>query len=69
MISYHPDTAPACGQQRSNAFRNLCEQRINVLSQLPAARMPFAVDIAKFTPGVALSITVIGTAKIPYQTN
>ncbi len=63
MVGHHPNAVPTGSQQGADAFCNLCEKRVDVLGQLPAARMPLAVDVAEFAPRVALTVTVLGTVQ------
>jgi hypothetical protein len=63
VVGHHPNAVPTRSQQGGDAFCNFCEKRVDVLGQLPAARMPLAVDVAEFAPRVALAVAVFGTVQ------
>jgi hypothetical protein len=63
VVSHHPNAVPTRSQQGGDAFCNFCEKRVDVLGQLPAARMSLAVDVAEFAPRVALAVAVLGTVQ------
>ena len=63
MVGHHPNAVPTGSQQSTDTFRNFCQERIDVLGQLPTARVSLAVDVAKFAPRVALAVTVIGAVQ------